>query len=101
MQQQHSNWHFRKRPTGYPDLFDYIVLEPNPDAGKDCVSYDGTHLRICIVDSESIARMITMAPALVADLKLALCYMENPMSPGSRRHEDIARIRATIARAEG
>jgi hypothetical protein len=41
--------------------FNFAVLGPNPDAGKDCVPYAGKQLTICITDGKDDAELIAAA----------------------------------------
>ena len=60
-------WFVKKVATKYRDLFEYTVLAPNEDAGREGVCYRGRYLRVCSgLDSEPDARLIAAAPELVA-----------------------------------
>lgn len=39
----------------------FAVLGPNPDHGKDCVSYSGQYLTVCTTDGREDAEMIASA----------------------------------------
>lgn len=66
----HTPWTIRENPNKeYPDLPTYSILEPNPDAGRNGVSYSGDLFMVCTVDSLALARLIAQAPAMLEALR--------------------------------
>jgi len=94
--QQHTPgpWELITRTVKAQNGPDYVmcdVLAPNPDAGKQGVSYSGSHFSIAAnLDCEADARLIASAPALLAALEAIVQGIDNGFSRyemGAALHE--------------
>lgn len=97
-------WHVETSRTQYPDLFEYRVLAPNPDAGQQGVSYAGESLSVAgPLDSKADACLIAAAPDLLAALKAhfnGTCYCEFPRGGFTHHGRHCELTVAAIAKAE-
>ena len=91
----------------YPDLTQWAVLAPNPNAGKKGVCYSGDEYTIVFsIEDEDDARLIASAPDLLAALEELETLGTHGSAPSftdwTAFHDKVAQIaRAAILKARG
>ena len=89
--------------TKYPDLTQWAVLAPNPDAGKKGVSYSGDEYTIVFsIEDEADARLIAAAPDLlrtVSDAAHIITYMLDGEQDKQDMRDFLEQARAVVVKA--
>ena len=90
-------------PT-YPDIHEYTILEPNPDAGKAGVSYSGSHFGVVTTESREDANLIAAAPSMYEALREivdALYDVKLPTDTLRLLYPWLIKVKPIVEKAEG